>query len=102
MPESRTTYFCVDIEANGRVPGLVDMVSLGAVVAAILIARVNRRLLMVVSALIAILANALCIYLVSYEQVLWLRLIAGLASGIYTAIAVATLGGTSKPARAGT
>jgi DNA polymerase III epsilon subunit-like protein len=30
--ESRTTWFCVDIECNGPVPGLYDMVSLGAVV----------------------------------------------------------------------
>ena len=30
--ETRATYFCVDIEANGSVPGLYDMVSLGAVV----------------------------------------------------------------------
>lgn len=34
MPETRATYFCVDIEANGPVPGLYDMVSLGAVVVA--------------------------------------------------------------------
>ena len=27
----RCTYFCIDIEANGSVPGLYDMVSLGAV-----------------------------------------------------------------------
>lgn len=32
--ETRSTYFCVDIEANGPVPGLYDMVSLGAVVVA--------------------------------------------------------------------
>jgi len=31
MRESRATYFCVDIEANGPVPGLYDMVSLAAV-----------------------------------------------------------------------
>jgi DNA polymerase III epsilon subunit-like protein len=30
----RGTYFCIDIEANGPVPGLYDMVSLGAVVVA--------------------------------------------------------------------
>ena len=29
--ERRCTYFCVDIECNGPVPGLYDMVSLGAV-----------------------------------------------------------------------
>lgn len=34
MPESRTTYFCVDIEASGPVPSLYDMISLGAVVVA--------------------------------------------------------------------
>lgn len=34
MPERRTTYFCVDIEASGPVPGLYDMISLGAVVVA--------------------------------------------------------------------
>lgn len=31
MRETRATYFCVDIEANGPVPGLYDMVSLAAV-----------------------------------------------------------------------
>ena len=31
MRESRATYFCVDIEANGPVPGLYDMVSLAAI-----------------------------------------------------------------------
>ena len=31
---SRATYFCIDIEANGPVPGLYDMVSLGAAVVA--------------------------------------------------------------------
>ena len=30
--EPQTTYFCIDIEANGPVPSLYDMVSLGAVV----------------------------------------------------------------------
>lgn len=34
QPETRATYFCVDLEANGPVPGLYDMVSLGAVVVA--------------------------------------------------------------------
>lgn len=34
MPETRATYFCVDLEANGQVPGLYDMVSLGAVAVA--------------------------------------------------------------------
>ena len=28
--ETRATYFCIDLEANGPVPGLYDMVSIGA------------------------------------------------------------------------
>jgi DNA polymerase III epsilon subunit-like protein len=31
MPETRATYFCVDIECSGPVPALYDMISLGAV-----------------------------------------------------------------------
>lgn len=34
MSETRATYFCVDIECNGQVPYLYDMVSIGAVVVA--------------------------------------------------------------------
>jgi DNA polymerase III epsilon subunit-like protein len=34
MPDERSTWFCVDIECNGPVPGLYDMVSLGAVAVA--------------------------------------------------------------------
>ena len=85
----------------GRVAGAdLGGLSLGAVFASLVVARVNRRLLVVFSALLAIAANALCIVMVDYEQVLWLRLAAGIGSGIYTAVAVATLGATSKPARA--
>lgn len=32
MQPARATWFCIDIEANGPVPGLYDMVSLGATV----------------------------------------------------------------------
>ena len=32
MTAARATWFCIDIEANGPVPGLYDMVSLGATV----------------------------------------------------------------------
>lgn len=67
---------------------------------AVIIARIDRRLLVLGSAVIAITANALCTVVVDYEQVLWLRLLAGFGSGIYTAVAVATLGASSKPARA--
>mgnify|MGYP003334347325 CR=1 FL=1 len=34
MPETRATYFSVDIECSGPVPAIYDMVSLGAVVVA--------------------------------------------------------------------
>ena len=85
----------------GRVAGAdLGGLSAGAILTALIIARVNRRLLIVVSALVAMTANAFCMVIIDYESVLWLRLIAGFGSGIYTAVAVATLGATSNPARA--
>jgi len=85
----------------GRVAGAdLGGFSLGAVVISLFIARVNRRLLAVYSAALAISGNALCMVMLSYEETLWLRFIAGIGSGAFTAIAVATLAGTSKPARA--
>jgi len=85
----------------GRVAGAdLGGFSLGAVLTALFVARVNRRYLVLVAVAIAVTANALCMVMVTYEQTLWLRTIAGFGSGIYTAIAVATLAGTSKPARA--
>ena len=48
----------------------------------------------------AVAANALCITFVEYDQVLWLRVLAGIGSGIFTSVAVVTLGGTTKPVRA--
>ncbi len=85
----------------GRVAGAdLGGLSLGAILTALVVARVNRHLLVLGSVALAIAANALCMFMVEYEQVLWLRLAAGIGSGIYTAVAVATLGATSKPARA--
>ena len=85
----------------GRVAGAdLGGLAIGAVLTAAIVANVNRRYLVLLSVAIAIGANAACMVMVNYEQVLWLRLIAGIGSGIYTAIAIATLGGTSKPARA--
>jgi len=85
----------------GRVAGAdLGGLSIGAVLTALLVAKVNRRLLTVASIAIAIGANGLCMVLFEYEQVLWLRLLAGIGSGMYTAVAVANLGATSKPARA--
>ncbi|MEL7448241.1 MAG: MFS transporter [Pseudomonadota bacterium] len=84
----------------GRVGGAdLGGFALGAVLTAPLVARINRRLLVAVAVLIAVTANALCIVMVSYEQTLWLRVIAGFGSGIFTAVAIATLAGSSKPAR---
>ncbi len=84
----------------GRVAGAdLGGFSLGAVITALFVARVNRRLLVLVAVAIAVGANALCMVMVSYEQTLWLRVVAGFGSGIFTAVAVATLAGSSKPAR---
>lgn len=85
----------------GRVAGAdLGGLSLGAVLTALMVAKYNRRYLVLGSALLAIGANLLCMVTVAYEQVLWLRFAAGVGSGIYTAVAVATLGATSRPARA--
>jgi len=88
-------------EQVGRVWG-ADMggLSLGAVMAAIFVARLNRRYLVLAGVILSIGANALCIVFVEYEQVLWLRVAAGMGSGIFTAVAVVSLGGTTKPVRA--
>ena len=88
-------------EQVGRVAGAdLGGLSLGAVLASLVVSRVNRRLLVLISVAIAVACNGLCTVFVDYESVLWLRLGAGVGSGIYTAVAVATLGGSSKPARA--
>ena len=85
----------------GRVAGAdLGGLSLGAVVTAIFISRVNRRHLVVIGLSLAVLANGLCISVVDYDQVLWLRFLSGIGSGIYTAVAVSSLGASSKPARA--
>ena len=85
----------------GRVAGAdLGGFSLGAILLSLLVTRVNRRFLVLGSAAIAVTANALCIGMQSYEETLWLRVIAGIGSGAYTAVAVATLAGTAKPARA--
>jgi MFS family permease len=88
-------------EQVGRVAGAdLGGLSVGAILASALVARVNRRILVLAGLLLSIAANALCIWLVDYEQVLWLRLAAGFGSGIFTAVAVVSLGGTTKPVRA--
>ena len=85
----------------GRVAGAdLGGLSLGAIMTATVIAKIDRRLLILIGAALAIVANVACIFIFEYQHVLWLRLLAGIGSGIYTAVAVATLGGGSKPARA--
>ena len=85
----------------GRVAGAdLGGLSAGAILVSFFIARYDRRWLAALGIGLAVLANALCTVFVEYEQVLWLRVMAGVGSGIYTAIAVATLGGSSRPARA--
>jgi predicted MFS family arabinose efflux permease len=85
----------------GRVAGAdLGGLSLGAILVSFFVARVNRRYLVLGAAVIAMGANGLCIVMLSYEETLWLRFIAGIGSGAYTGIAIATLAGTSKPARA--
>ncbi len=88
-------------EQVGRVAGAdLGGLSLGAVLAALLVSRMNRRVLVLLSVAVVVLCNGLCTVFLDYERVLWLRFGAGIGSGIYTAVAVATLGGSSKPARA--
>ena len=85
-------------EQVGRVWGAdLGGLSLGAIMSALLVSRVNRRLLVLAGVILSIGANASCIVFVEYEQVLWLRVAAGIGSGIFTAVAVVTLGGTTKP-----
>ncbi len=88
-------------EQVGRVWGAdLGGLSLGAIISAILVARVNRQILVWVGVILSVGANAMCIAFIDYEQVLWLRVAAGIGSGIFTAVAVVTLGGTTKPVRA--
>jgi predicted MFS family arabinose efflux permease len=85
----------------GRVAGAdLGGLSLGAVVTAIFIAKTNRRVLALIGMFFAVTANAMCITVVDYDQVLWLRLLSGFGSGIFTAVAVSSLGASSKPAMA--
>jgi len=85
-------------EQVGRVAGAdLGGLSFGAILASLLVARVNRRILVLAGLILSIVANGLCIVFVDYEQTLLLRLMAGFGSGIFTAVAVVSLGGTTKP-----
>ena len=83
----------------GRVAGAdLGGLAIGAAISALFVARIDRRYLAAGAALFTIAANVLCIVYQSYEATLWLRLAAGIGSGIYTGIAVATIAGHSRPA----
>ena len=72
--------------------------AIGAVMAYFVVAKYDRRLLAIASAVLAIAANLLSAYYQSYDATLMLRLAAGIGAGVYTGIAVATIGGHSRPA----
>ncbi len=83
----------------GRIAGAdLGGLAIGAVISALFVTKVDRRYMAAGAAAFAIAANLLCIYYQSYEVTLWLRLAAGIGAGVYTGIAVATIGGHSRPA----
>lgn len=89
-----------DIEVNRVASADLLGLFLGAVATSVLIRRWSRQTLTYLGIVLAISANALCTQYVDYETTLALRLLAGLGSGFYTAVAVAGLGAHSKPREA--
>jgi len=88
-------------EQVGRVWGAdLGGFSIGAILAAMLVSRINRRVLVFAGVVLSIGGNGLCMMFIDYEPVLWLRVATGIGSGIFTAVAVVSLGGTTKPVRA--
>ncbi len=71
--------------------------AIGAALSALLVGRINRRHLVWVGVALCVICNALCLMITDYEPLLFLRLGAGIASGIFTGIAVATMGGATRP-----
>jgi predicted MFS family arabinose efflux permease len=88
-------------EQVGRIWG-ADMLglSIGALIAAFTVAKMNRRHLVFMGAGLTIAANALCMMFNDYEALYVLRMIAGVGNGLITAVGVATLGGTTNPVMA--
>ena len=85
-------------EQVGRIWGAdLGGLSIGAVISALLVARMNRRYLVFIGVALSIAANALCLIYTDYQALLALRVFAGIGSGIFTAVAIVTLGGTTKP-----
>jgi len=88
-------------EQVGRVWGN-DMLgfSVGAIISAFTVSRVNRRHLVLGGVILCIGGNLLCMLITDYGAIMWLRFVTGIGSGIFTGTAVATLGGSTKPVRA--
>ena len=88
-------------EQAGRVWG-ADLGGMfaGSLLSALLVTRMNRRLLLAAGVALSVGGNALCLAFSDYETVLWLRVLTGVGSGIFTSVAVVTLGGTTNTIRA--
>jgi predicted MFS family arabinose efflux permease len=85
-------------EQVGRVWGAdLGGLSIGAILASLLVARINRRYLVLAGVILSIGGNALCMVVGDYMPVLWLRVATGTGSGIFTGVAVVTLGETPNP-----
>ena len=78
-----------EVEVNRVASADLMGLFLGASATAALIRKLSRQMLAYLGIALAIVANALCTQYVDYETTLGLRLLAGLGSGIYTAVAVA-------------
>ncbi len=71
--------------------------AIGAALSALLVGRMNRRHLVWTGVILCVICNMLCLVIVDYQPLLFLRLGAGVASGLFTGIAVATMGGATRP-----
>ncbi len=89
-----------DVEVNRVASADLLGLFLGAVTTSFLIRTWNRQSLIYLGTALAITSNAMCTQYADYQTTLILRLVAGLGSGLYTAVAVAGLGANSKPREA--
>jgi predicted MFS family arabinose efflux permease len=89
-----------DVQVNRVASADLLGLFIGAVLTSVLIRTWDRQKLTYLGIALAIIANALCTQYVDYETTLILRLLAGLGSGFYTAVAVAGLGAHSRPREA--
>ena len=71
--------------------------SAGAILAALTVARVNRRFLVLGGVVLSVAANALSFVPMEFQSLMAVRAVAGIGSGIFTSVAVVTLGGSTKP-----